>query len=390
MNDPSSKSCGPTPRTGAPRDKHVARRAWGIPVAHHALVLGVGCLVLLAGLDRTPYGLAYPLRAGAKQGDFSMRLTAWDSASYLALSREGYQARSPVCAFYPLWPGMIFAFSVAAPNRPLVVAMVLSNVLSVVALWLLGHLLAAHCGHLVSRNALILTLAFPGALFFCFPYTESLYLLLAALFFVGLERQDDLAVAIPAFLMPLTRAVGVFVLFPLAWDLYERRRRGRHWLLLAAPLGGYILYFGLMHAWTGNALEGFDAQKGYPNSPSIANIFNLRGCWRAFCDAGSLDGMVDSALDRGMFLLFIAVLPLVYRLNRTWFWYALPTGLVPALTSYFMSYRRYLIVCFPVFVVLAQLLARAKSRWLFWYYIVVLGALQVWAVTRFVSYRWAG
>jgi hypothetical protein len=55
-----------------------------------------------------------------------------------------------------------------------------------------------------------------------------------------------------------------------------------------------------------------------------------------------------------------------------------------------MSYRRYAIMLFPMFVVLAQLVARSKSRWLFWYAVAVFGALQVWAICQFINFNWAG
>ena len=153
---------------------------------------------------------------------------------------------------------------------------------------------------------------------------------------------------------------------------------------------GYAAYFALMYAWTGNAFEGFDAQKSYPNSPSIANMFNYHGFTNALLNVHTLDGIVDSALDRAFFLLFLALLWPIYRLDKVWFFYVLPAGLVPALSSWFMSYRRYIMVLFPMFVVLALLLRKAKSRWLFWYYVVLMAALQAWAVKQFINFNWAG
>jgi hypothetical protein len=47
-------------------------------------------------------------------------------------------------------------------------------------------------------------------------------------------------------------------------------------------------------------------------------------------------------------------------------------------------------ICFPVFVVLARLFDKTNSRWAFWYYVILLAALQLWAVTRFVNFYWAG
>jgi hypothetical protein len=47
-------------------------------------------------------------------------------------------------------------------------------------------------------------------------------------------------------------------------------------------------------------------------------------------------------------------------------------------------------ICFPVFMVLARLFDTTNSRWVFWYYVILLAAVQFWAVTRFVNFYWAG
>lgn len=341
----------------------------------------------------------------------SNRFSTWDIAHYLRLSQDGYEADSPSCAFYPLWPAAIRTATVLTRGWPVLTSLLLTNVLSLIGLWLLYRMVERHYGQTVSRASLILMLAFPAALFFSFPYTESLYLVILMLFFWGLELERWSWVGVAGFLLPLTRPVGVFVVAPLAWYLYEQRRKPSsiaepvhdaassaevkpvarwHWLLLLCPLLGYAAYFGIMYAWTGNAFEGFEAQENYPYSPSIRNMFNVAGFADAFLNIHTLDGMMDSALDRAFFLLFLALLPAIWKLNKTWFWYALPTGLIPAMTSYFMSYRRYIMVLFPVFIVLALLLARTKSRWLFWYYVILMAVLQAWAVTQFVNFNWAG
>ena len=338
------------------------------------------------------------------------RFSTWDSAHYLKLSQHGYEVGSSSCAFYPLWPALIRQTGLLAGGQPLSASLVVANGLSVVAFWLFYGLVKHHWGEAIGRDALVLLLAFPGALFFSFPYTEALYAVLVLLCFWGPELRQYRWSAVASFLLPLARPVGLFIALPLACHLHDRWRaaaekprlapmgsptsRSRasnwHWLLLLCPLLGYAAYFGLMYLWTGNAVEGFAAQKTYPNSPSVKNMFNLAGFFHALANVHTLDGIMDSVLDRFFFLLFLAFLPLIYRLDKTWFWYALPTGLVPAGTSWFMSYRRYTVVLFPVFIVLAQLLARTQSRWLFWYWVVFMAGLQAWAVRQFINFRWAG
>lgn len=318
------------------------------------------------------------------------RLAAWDAAHYLMLSSEGYKAGSRSCAFYPLWPAAIRATTFLTLGSPLITSLLLANALSLLALWLLHSLVECKCGERTANQALIILLASPGALFFCLPYTESLYLTMVLVFLWGLERNRYLWPCLMAYLMPLTKAIGVFLLLPLAWHLFQQRKALKYWWLLLVPILGYATYLFVMFAWTGNALEGFEAQKAYPYSPSIRNMFEWPAFFAALLNVRSLDGMKDSALDRGLFALFLALLPLIFRLNKTWFFYTLPAGLIPAMTSYFMSYRRYIMVCFPVFIVLAQLLDGTKRRWPFWYYVVLLATLQAWAVTQFICFNWAG
>jgi hypothetical protein len=320
----------------------------------------------------------------------SARLSGWDVNHYLTLSKVGYQKDSPSCAFYPLWPAIIHLATFMTFGHALLASLVLANALSLVAFWLFYRLVEQNYGPVLARDALILMVAFPGALFFSIPYTESLFLVLVLIFFHGLRSERYLVSCVAVFLMPLAKAVGVFVVLPLAWHLYERRKHWKHGLMLLVPLAGYATYFGIMRASTGNPFEGFDAQRSYPNSPSIRNIFDLAGFTTAFLNVNSLDGMMDSALDRGFFIMLLILLPLIFRLNKTWFFYVLAAGVVPAASSWFMSYRRYIMICFPVFIILAQGLQRLKSRWLFWYYVLMLVALQIWAVIHFANGAWAG
>ena len=366
------------------------RSPWRIIWVSKALI-GVAILVgIYCGFDFDQFRSVYARWPQTNIPAIASKFSSWDTAHYLILSQDGYQAGSPSCAFYPLWPAAIRVASYLSFGSPVIGALLLSNALSFAALWMFYRLVSRACGTQVGGRSLVLLLAFPGAMFFSFPYTESLYLLLVMCFLWELEKGKYFWPCSLGFLMPLTKAVGIFIVVPWAWHLWSNRKPLRYWLLLAAPVLGYASYFALMWANTGNPFEGFEAQKSYPYAPSIKNMFNVAAFAHAFMGAGSLDGMMDAVLDRGLFLLLLVSLPFIYRLNKTWFFYTLPVGLIPALTSYCMSYRRYLMVCFPVFVLLSLRLQGTNSRWLLWYYVLILSELQFWAVTRFMNFYWAG
>jgi hypothetical protein len=209
-------------------------------------------------------------------------------------------------------------------------------------------------------------------------------------FFFGLETRRYLWAGISCLLMPLTKAIGVFIILPMAWHFFQSKVDRKKWLLLVLPLAGYAAYFGVMWFYTGNAFEGFKAQQKYPNAPSIANMFNFAGLAHAFVNMYSYDGMLDSILDRALFVVVLCALPLLWLRNKTWFFYVATAGVIPALSSWFISYRRYFLILFPLFVVGAQLFRKIQYRWVFWYYVVIMALMQAWAAIQFARFQWAG
>jgi hypothetical protein len=395
----------------------VRPQLWPTLVSAKFLVLFAVILGFFAEFNTAQFQNAYAHWPPGTKATLSSRFSTWDAAHYIQLSSDGYEKDSPSCAFYPLWPAFIHVAGTVMRSSPVMASMLLANVLSLVGLLLFYDLVKRHCGESISKDSVILMLAFPGALFFSFPYTESLYLVILMAFFWAIESRHWVWAACSGFFLPLARPIGVFIILPLAWFLYEHyqpsiSKWSSQWksfrsngfaslswnqlvpfaplILLLFPLAGYAAYFVLMYVWTGNAFEGFGAQKHFPYSPSIRNMFDYGQFWNSFVNIHSLDGMLDSALDRVCFGLFLVLLPLIYRLNKTWFFYVVPAGLIPALTSWFMSYRRYIMVLFPIFIVLAQLLQKSPSRFIFWGYVVALAVLQVLAISQFFNFYWAG
>ena len=327
---------------------------------------------------------------GADDPTLASRLATWDGAHYLNLAKFGYVKGSPSCAFYPLWPALVSGISWLTGANMVVNGLLLANLFSLAACVLYYGLVQRLHGSKVANWALLLLLSFPGAIFFQFIYTESLFLLLVVLFFSFLMRGNYRGAAMVAFFLPLTKAIGIFCLAPFAWELWNKRRPPREFLWLGLLLAGYLCYFAVLWSFTGNPLEGYQAQRFYPNKPSIANIFNVSGILKSFLNVRSLHDLISSVLDRLFFVLFAVSLPLIWRLNKTCFWYAVFVGAVPALSAWFFSYSRNIMMCFPMFIVLGMACQPARRRWLVSYYLLLLAALQVFFLVQYVSFRWAG
>jgi hypothetical protein len=341
--------------------------------------------------------------------DWIRALTGWDSGEYLRLSYTGYAKGEPNCAFFPLWPFLIRICSKLTLGSHFIAGLLLANIISLIALCRLHRFVAGFQGREIANISLILFLAFPSALCFSMIYSESLFLLLVVLFLDGLHNRKYWQLAICSLLLPLARAIGILCVLPAFWQVLESAREHlrecaslpdsrRNFLRLLVPsmsnpgslaiLGlatGFAIYLIIMQLQTGNRWEGFEAQRLFPAHGSVANIFDLGGFGKAFLRIGSVHEMTDSALDRSLFILFVACMPTLFRLNKTWFMYALVSGLIPA-----MSNSRYLLMCFPIFVVVARRLYLIQEKWVLWYYVIFSVSFQVLLILRYINWYWVG
>ena len=350
---------------------------------------------------------------------FESHLATWDAAHYLRLAKQGYQSGDPSCAFYPLWPCFIQLASSLTGGRMVLAGLVMSNACSVAGLSLFYHGVCRLHGKRVGGYALASLALFPGSIFFSLVYSESLFLLLAMTIWLGLETRNQFAVWCGAFLLPLTRAIGVFACIPiahaflwpritgwfggtesgLAWEdadspSIERRKSSDVGVLLllllsCAPILGFGSYLFLMHSWTGNAVEGFDAQRHWGRH-SILNLVDLPHFVTGFFRVTSWHAFNGSLLDRLVFLLHVFFIPVVWRAGRgLWVWdYIL--GILPAMSGVFTSYTRFASCCFPLFIGMAIWVATAKrgtGKWLFFAAFGILHGVLLW---RCVNFRWAG
>lgn len=376
----------------------------------------------------------------------------WDAAGYLRLSEEGYYKGTALCAFYPLYPLSIRLVVPWMRGNHLLAGLVLSNVFSGVAWVLFYERVRRRWGATMAGWATGLLILFPGALFFQFPYTESLFFLLVMLLWWGLEERRWVLAGAAALLLPLTRAVGVFAVLPIAavlarerglgariWDALPLRREAAErsarreggpggmkkllletgpvtgdtssggngasrgpWGLLAAPLIGWGLYLGLMGYWTGNPFEGFAAQK-YWGVHAVGNLVNVPKFVLGFFTPTDWHAFTGSLLDRGVFALVLYTLPVLWRLDKELLVWTYWLGILPAMSGAFTSFTRYASCAFPMFVALAFWLngGRGGGRmvptgpaslrfWLKWGLVGGFAALHVVLVWRHVNYQWAG
>lgn len=383
-----------------------ARAAWGAFWPSRLAVFGVVIWVTLADIvvNAVPESafLAHPFADWPASGLLDLvfsPLAKWDAQHYLAIAFDGYaesHAGLPPAemrpAFFPLYPGMVRLFSGfgASPGLVLIMAYIVSLSCFFFALVVIHRLAAMELGERYARPALMLLAFFPTAFFFGIPYTESLFLLLAAGAFLAARMgRWPVAGAILA-LASATRVPGLLLVIPVALlylygpradrdpatsrGIWPRYRVGPEaaWLLLA-PLG-VAAFSAYMHFALGDAMAWQHAQEVFGRH----TVDPLSGLWAGLREAGtSIGHVVSGTYDEqpinehlniaqvGFLALAMAggigalrMLPVAYG---TW----VLVSLVPILVSQppdnpLWSSPRFIAVLFPIFFWLAVVCERRR------------------------------
>ena len=320
----------------------------------------------------------------------------WDAHHYLHLARYGYGDQPMSLAFYPLWPFLVRLAAPLCGGNFTLAALVLSNAFSLAALVLLHRLVARRFDENIANKTLMLMLAFPGAIFLCLPYTESLFLLLCVALFWCLERvktssvaNDNwrlaFAVAVCAVGAAFARPNGLFLIVPLAYFAWQQRQNTVWRFIALAPILGIIGYFATIYAATGDAAAGLKAQQLFAAQPTVAKLFDVPNFLRIFFDTDPEHGFIH---DRILFVLFCATLYPLWKRDKLWFCFAVVMGITTAFSASLTSFTRYLSVIFPCFIIAAIFFNQLRSRIIFPFLLSVLYFLQTYFLLLHINYYW--
>jgi hypothetical protein len=340
----------------------------------------------------------------------------WDGAWYSRIAAEGYHTVAST-AFFPLYPLLmrslaeLFGGPLSLPALS-VWGVLLSLLALPFAFYFVYNIAREGFGERAAR-ATVLTLAlFPTSFFFNAVYTESLFLALSAGSIWALQVRRDLllACALAAF-ATATRNVGIFLLVPLAYE-WLRGEAGKEYgwgkgvACLALATSGLLAYAAYLWSRSGDLFLFYSAQ-GYwsrrPTGPSnsLTAVFteayeSLEGLFRPqpLADSaledlmGRLNGTTDAY--NLLFLLFAAVLlvlgvrVLSFSLSAYTFLLVIPAVFFGKPETPLMGFPRYVLVAFPLFIVLAVLL---KNRRHLGFWLGLSAALSLVLCAEFVSWR---
>jgi hypothetical protein len=360
--------------------------------------------------------LAWQLAHSGAEGDCFGRFAMWDGWHYLFLSDYGYSGRTESCRFYPLFPLGIIGLARVIGGSHLLAGLLLSNLASLAGFVLFYYCVYSKYGSITAKWSLIFLAVFPGALFYQAVYSESLFFLLLMITWIGLERKLYTLVWAGAFLLPLTRANGVFIGMPIIWCLVRDKplpflkfsapfaatlRRNlldqtlpevkwanlRYYRLLLAPLLGWGCYLGMMWLWAGDPWIGFKTQL---QSHSVGNLVNIPKFVISFFEVTRWHAFESSFLERCIFVVFCSTLSVQWQLDRNLLVWTYILAILPAMSGELNSFTRYVAPAFPFFIALGAFLgdkSQLRKRWALLVVFILLHLILLW---RYLNFKWAG
>lgn len=318
----------------------------------------------------------------------------WDGQHYLFLIEKGYHKNNISNTFYPLFPAGVSLLNLLIKNSTLS-GLIISNIFSILSMYyffLFAKILLKN--EQKALVSLLLLLSFPTAFYLSLIYSESLFLFLTSAFFYYLYSRKYFLASIFALFIPISRPIGVLIIFPyfVFWvsSMWKQSRENiktflieffktKHTYYLIAPLIGFIAYLIFMQITTGSYFEGFRMESYNVGHWDIANVLNplLFFVNLFFPESSALHGFTNSIIDRVFFVCYCIFLYFIYKkLDKTMFVYALVMGMVPILGS-FMSYTRYVLMVFPIFMVLAKFYDKSKYKLLFYPTLLLFIVIQI-------------
>jgi hypothetical protein len=343
----------------------------------------------------------------------------WDGEHYVALAMGGYlQPPDNVSpAFFPLYPLLMRSFAelFGGPLSQSALSVwgpLLSLLFLPFALYFVYHIALDGWGQRVAEGSVLALAFFPTTFFLNAAYTESLFLALSAGSVWAMRVRKDLLLAcILGGFAAATRNVGIFLVAPLMYEwvrgggLEEGNERWRGIYLALVP-SGLVAYMGYLWIRFGDPLLFYSAQQNWGRQATGPLATAGRAWGSAAEGAGrlldpglwarpSLGNLADhlagaNNLYNLCFFVFAVVVLLAglrdlpLSLSIYGFLLVAPATLFGTPESPLMGTPRYVLVAFPIFIVLG-LLSRKKLLFGGWLVLSTLTSLALCAL--FVSWR---
>jgi hypothetical protein len=340
----------------------------------------------------------------------------FDGEHYAHLAENGYlkppNDMSP--AFFPLYPLLMrgFAALFGGPISAEVLAVwgvLISLLVLPFALYFVYRIAEDGWGVRVAQSAVLALAFFPTTFYLNATYTESLFLALSAgAIWAARVRKDLFLACMLAGLATATRNVGLFLVVPLAYEWFRNAGYYGWWRAsyLALAPSGLVAYMGYQWWKLGSPFLFYTDQKDWNREATgpVATASNawsearngVKWLWDPEVRIAELDptqlmtnlNMANNTYNFVFFIFAIVLLVAGLRVLSPGMWgYAFLVSIFPAFFgapgTTLMGLSRYVLVAFPLFIVLGVLL---RNRALLGAWLIASAVLSLLFCAMFVTW----
>jgi len=319
----------------------------------------------------------------------------FDGIHYLTIAESGYVADFTQ-AFFPLFPWIIGLVAKYLSFNFLYSALLVGNLSLLIAACLFWRLLRIDFKNDQSRQIILSLLLFPTAFFFGAIYGEAFFLCLVFGSFLAARRKKWLLAGVLGAMAAATRLVGIFLIPSLAVEYWLQLKESGSLVKpskysMVVPLlsifivsSGLIFYMVYLNQHFNDPLKFIHSQPAFGASRSDKIVLLYQVFWR-YLKMSVTVNFFSILYYRVMLELFSAVSFLILgllSLKKTRLSYAVfgfLSFLGPTLTGTFSSMPRYILVMFPVFIMIGNWLNgenHKMRRWIYYSVSTVLLAIN--------------
>ena len=294
----------------------------------------------------------------------------WDSPHYMYLAQNGYvNSGDPAnfIVFFPLYPFLVrlITFDFAYVNLS---GLIVSNVSSIFAVVYLFKLVKLDFSDSVAKKAVLFLCVFPTAYFLSAVFTESLFLALVVASLYYARGGKWCLAGVLGFLAALSRIAGLILLPVLAVEfLYQKKWRIRssdlklYWAGL--PAFGFVVYLVINYVVTGGFFTFMEIERVHWFQ-TLDPVGGLAGALSWAVSRSFLDSLTMGYAQVVFAFLGLLMVLLAYRfkLRPSYQVYMLFTWVLAVSTGFWISIPRYVLVMFPMFIVLALISDKKPVR----------------------------
>ena len=299
----------------------------------------------------------------------------FDGVHYLRIAQDGY-AYQYTQAFFPLYPILIKLGSYLTFGAYLISALLISNIAFLAGLIIFYKLVKKNYNEKIAFWSCIFLLTFPTSFYFGSVYTEGVFFLMIIAAFYFLEEKKILLASIIGSFASATRLVGIF----LALSLIKKLDIKSLIPLLIIPLGLFVYMIYLIIEFN-NPFYFLTAQSIWGQERSTTGIILLpQVFWRYIKILTTTSGLplLNASFELVSTVFAIVVLILANKkVKREWLIFSWLAVLTPTLTGTLSSMPRYILIAFPIYIVLASIRSTRLKVLLVILSLVILSLLTV-------------